>query len=209
MIPNELIIFDLDGVLIDSGLNHYQSLNNALSKINSKYVITYDEHVSIYNGLSTTSKLELLSINKGLNQELFNQIWFDKQSETAKFFDNIVRNDNLINFFKYIITNNIKIAVASNCIRKSVRTALTNLGVFEYVDFFISNEDVAHSKPHPEMFWKCMTELTAVPSSTIIFEDSTVGKEAAMHSGATLIPIINPSDLTIDKIYTAVNILTK
>ena len=51
---NKLIIFDLDGVLIESRELHYQSLNDALTSIDSKYVITRDEHLSFYDGLNTT-----------------------------------------------------------------------------------------------------------------------------------------------------------
>jgi Predicted phosphatase/phosphohexomutase len=50
----KLIIFDLDGVLIDSREMHYTALNNALSKIDSKYTISKEEHLSRYDGLNTT-----------------------------------------------------------------------------------------------------------------------------------------------------------
>ena len=55
------IIFDLDGVLIDTKIIHYHSLNKALCKISPEYFITEQEHVLIYDGLSTHAKLKLLS----------------------------------------------------------------------------------------------------------------------------------------------------
>lgn len=60
----KLVIFDLDGVLIDSRELHYEALNAALNKEDSKYVIFRDEHLSVYDGLSTTRKLNLLAKNK-------------------------------------------------------------------------------------------------------------------------------------------------
>jgi beta-phosphoglucomutase-like phosphatase (HAD superfamily) len=58
---NKLVIFDLDGVLIDSRELHYDALNDALAKIGQEFVITREEHLSTYDGLNTTRKLEILS----------------------------------------------------------------------------------------------------------------------------------------------------
>ena len=91
------IIFDLDGVLIDSKDYHYEALNQALGK---KYAISREDHVSIYDGLPTRAKLELLTKNKGFPVELYDQIWQEKQEATPrsrekdlKIFDQIVVND--------------------------------------------------------------------------------------------------------------------
>ena len=58
-----LVIFDLDGVLVDARELHYNALNKALSSIDEKYVIGRDEHLSTYDGLSTTKKLNMLIKN--------------------------------------------------------------------------------------------------------------------------------------------------
>ena len=63
----KLIIFDLDGVLVEAKKIHYDTFNQALKECDEKYVITESEHLSIYDGLKTTQKLELLTKNKGLN----------------------------------------------------------------------------------------------------------------------------------------------
>ena len=56
----KLIVFDLDGVLVDSRPLHYNALNMALEKIDSKYIITENEHLSKYDGNPTTVKLNML-----------------------------------------------------------------------------------------------------------------------------------------------------
>ena len=53
----KLIIFDLDGVLVDARELHYTALNKALESIDKNYVISREEHLSTYDGLSTTKKL--------------------------------------------------------------------------------------------------------------------------------------------------------
>jgi beta-phosphoglucomutase-like phosphatase (HAD superfamily) len=75
----KLIIFDLDGVLVEAKQIHFDTLNQALKEWGDEYVITKAEHLSIYDGLKTTQKLELLTKNKGLNPTLYDDIWFKKQ----------------------------------------------------------------------------------------------------------------------------------
>ena len=83
---NKLVIFDLDGVLIDSRDMHYDALNRALAKVDKKYIITREEHLSVYDGLPTTRKLELLTENKGLPVVEYDNIWQDKQLATLDIF---------------------------------------------------------------------------------------------------------------------------
>jgi beta-phosphoglucomutase-like phosphatase (HAD superfamily) len=61
----KLIIFDLDGVLVDSRELHYEALNRALEEIDPKYIINREEHLSTYDGRPTTAKLNMLTEAKG------------------------------------------------------------------------------------------------------------------------------------------------
>jgi len=204
---NKLIIFDLDGVLIDSRELHFDALNAALAMINDKYVITREEHLSKYDGLNTTKKLELLSAEKGLSREYFDNVWRNKQNVTLTLIQEFPKNDFLIDMFKIIKMHDIKIAVASNSIRETVKLALMSIGVLKYVDYYVSNEDVKRTKPFPEMYWKCMTELNVLPKNTVIFEDSHIGREGALNSGAHLVPVKDSNDLTLEKFNEALDIL--
>ncbi len=58
------IIFDLDGVLVDTKDLHFLALNKALKKCNAKEVVSYNDHVNIYDGLPTSKKLEILNQKK-------------------------------------------------------------------------------------------------------------------------------------------------
>ena len=202
---DKLIIFDLDGVLIESRDIHYYSLNDALKNVDKKYIISREEHLSMYDGLNTTKKLEMLSEKKGLSKSYFNQIWKDKQKETFKYIKQISKNVDLIKLFSEIKNKDWKIAVASNSIRETVKLSLLSLGILEFVDYYISNEDVKRTKPYPEMYWKCMTELNVIPKNTIIVEDSHIGRQGAIDSGAHLLPIENANDLTFFKVMNKLN----
>lgn len=202
---NKLVIFDLDGVLIESRDLHYDALNAALAKIHDIYVIDREEHLSTYDGLSTTKKLELLTEKKLLSPLMYDQVWRDKQTATFELIKKLPENQEFIDMFKTIRERGWKIAVASNSIRETVKLALMSVGLLEYVDYFVSNEDVSKTKPYPEMYWKCMIAMNAIPQTTIIVEDSHIGRQGAIDSGANLLPVENSYDLHPYKVYERMN----
>ena len=203
----KLIIFDLDGVLVDSKDIHFVALNYALEKVNNNYVISKEEHLKIYDGLPTKDKLRILSKNKGLEEKYYDQIWKDKQFATNVALDNLKIDEELVSLFKHIKQNNIFIAVASNSIRLTIENCLRSIGVINFVDYIVSNEDVKFAKPHPEMYWKSMSHFGLLPEDTVIFEDSIVGKLAATDSRAKLFDVKNRSDISLEKINIAINYL--
>lgn len=204
---NKIVIFDLDGVLIDSKNIHFDALNKALTLIDASYVITAKEQETIYEGLPTNQKLQMLTKYKKLPVTLYNQISKDKQAFTKEMLNNTIIDSELIYFFKLIKSKNFKIAVASNSIRETIDICLSKLGISELVDYVLSNEDVKYPKPHPEIYWKAMAYFGSLPEETVIFEDSFVGQLAAQDSNANLIKIKNRKDLNIDKINHAIKIL--
>ena len=192
---NKLVIFDLDGVLIDSRELHYDALNDALAKIGQEFVITREEHLSTYDGLNTTRKLEMLSERKGLDRKYFNQIWEDKQNATFGLLRKLPKNHTASYLISQLKMKGWKIAVASNSIRETVRIALDTIGILGEIDYIVSNQDVRFAKPYPEMYWRCMIGLNALPKNTIIIEDSHIGRQGAIDSGAILYPVENADDL--------------
>ena len=192
----DLIIFDLDGVLIDSKEVHFKALNISLSEIDPKFVISEEEHHKIYDGLPTRKKLILLGEQKGLSDEYFEKIWNRKQEATIELLSEVNKNELLIKNFQKIKDRNIKLACASNSISSTVDVVLKQLGIFKYFDLILSNESVEFPKPHPEMYWKAMLEMKVFPEKTVIVEDSPVGRIAAKNSGANTMFVQNSLELT-------------
>ena len=194
-----LVIFDLDGVLVEAKEIHFQSLNKALSNISEKYMISWDEHIKTYDGLKTLDKLLLLTKNKNFPHDelLFNKVFEDKQFYTSEALAELPKNNSLIELFIKIKSNGHKIACCSNSIQKTIDICLLNLGIKDYFDLILSNEDVRFSKPHPEIYWKAMSHFGLFPYETIIVEDSPVGLRAAYNSGAKVIRVASPKDLNL------------
>lgn len=193
----KLIIFDLDGVLVEAKLIHYDALNRALGE---KYSISWNEHLSVYDGLKTNQKLDMLTEKKGLPVNLHKKIWEDKQKHTLHELANLQVNAQLQECTDDLIKNGYKLAVCSNSIRKTVLTVLSKFDIIDRFDLILSNEDVKNSKPHPEIYWTAMSRLGVLPEETLIVEDSPYGLLAASRSNANVMRVSSSKEVTYDNI---------
>ena len=197
----KLIIFDLDGVLVEAKNIHYEALNEALGE----YAISWNEHLSTYDGLKTSQKLDMLTKAKGLPIEDHDRIWEAKQQITLQMLDKLQPSAELKSVMSTLVQEGYKLAVASNSIRKTVITVLAKLDIVGYMDLIISNEDVLNSKPHPEMYWSTMSKMKCLPEETLIVEDSPYGLLAAARSKSYILRVKNPQEVTYDNISNKLN----
>lgn len=199
------IIFDLDGVLVDAKKIHYDSLNKSLLEEGPQFFIEWDEHLSLYDGLKTNQKLNLLNINKGLPVECFERVWNRKQKYTLESLSNLQISDRLLNCMSKLSDSNYKLVCCSNSIRKTVLTVLSKLGIIEYFDLILSNEDVKNSKPHPEIFWKAISMMECLPEETLIIEDSPYGLLAANRSHSNVLRVKVTDEVNYENIINKIN----
>lgn len=196
----KLIIFDLDGVLVDAKDLHYEALNRALTAIDPKYSIGLEEHLSKYDGLNTTKKLQLLTQEKGLPVQSHDKVWKLKQKKTIDIIRSYTPDDRLISVLGSLKNDGYTVAVASNSIRETVKMMLVRKGLMDHVDFYFSNQDVRNPKPNVEMYLQCMIKAGVSPKETIIVEDSHIGRKAAVDSGAYLFAVKDSSDVKYKEI---------
>lgn len=197
----KLILFDLDGVLVDTKEIHFKCLNEAIEYYSdSSKIITLSEHHSKYDGLKTFDKLNYLTKEKGLDSNLHNLIWNKKQELTLNELYKLNNSDRLIDIFKTLKREHFILGCCSNSIRKTIQTVLDRIGINQYMDIVLSNEDVRYPKPYPEIYWKAMQSFGIFPEDTLIVEDSPTGLMAAYRSSANVLRVNSPEDLTLDKI---------
>ena len=202
----KLIIFDLDGVLVSTKDLHYEALNSALEEVDSKYVISRHDHLKTFDGLKSSEKLNMLTKDRGLPQELHSQIWNRKQELTIQQLQHIKPDQFIKMTLRELRRRGYKLACCSNAIRRSVLTILSKLDLIEQLDLIISNEDVKQGKPHPEMYWKAMSIMGVLPEETLIVEDSPAGLLAASRSRADILRVDTPKDVNIKNIAEKLNI---
>ena len=205
----KLIIFDLDGVLVEAKKIHYNTLNKALRLFSEDFEISWEEHLNKYDGLKTNQKLQMLTNEKGLPFEQHETVWNNKQKYTLEELSSLKNNENLISVISKLSKDGYKIGCCSNSIRKTDLTVLSKLGIIEHFDIILSNEDVKNSKPHPEIYWSAMSNLSLLPEETLIIEDSPYGLQAAFRSKSHILRVLNTTEVTYNNIKNRISEMEK
>ena len=191
----KLVIFDLDGVLVDACEWHRLSLNKAL-KIISNYEISEEEHKTTFNGIPTKVKLKKLVETGQIDREDCEKIYNLKQELTIETIEeNAKHRSEKVQMIKALKESGIKVACFTNSIRETATLMLLKTGVLNQLDLLITNQDVKKPKPHPEGYNKIVEEYGLEPSSVIIVEDSPKGMQAALASGCNVISVNNPEEV--------------
>lgn len=188
----------MDGVLIDARDWHYEALNESLAHFG--YTISRESHLSTFDGLPTKKKLNILSQSLGLPVGLHSLINDLKQKYTIQYSYNHCRPQFHHRQALSKLSTGYKIAVCSNSIRATIDTMMELSKLSGYIDLIVSNQDVSHSKPHPEMYLNAMHKLQLQPDECLIVEDNEHGIQAALASGGHLLRVANPVDVTLKRI---------
>lgn len=202
----KLLLFDLDGTLVDSRPLHYMALNRALARVDPKYVIAPEVHLAKYDARPTAEKLRMLTEEKGLPVDKHREVWESKQEETIALIDQMTYDHRVREVLRSLKSMGYTMYCASNAIWKTVKQTLLRKGFIEYFDYFCGTEDTFRHKPHPEIFLRCIARAGVLPQETIILEDSDIGRKAALNSGAHLLAIRDPEDVTLEKILDAIDL---
>lgn len=190
------VLFDLDGVLLDFVEGHFLALNKALVTCGFPE-ITRQDHESKFNGLPTRVKLKVLGLDPA-DIEKVNSV---KQVVTADVIrQTISRDERLVELLGQLWSHHYKLACCSNSVSSTVEAALTALGIRDFFECALSNEDVKYPKPHPQIYLKACATLAIPPYRCVVVEDNDNGKRAALEAGCRLCSVAGPHEVTLDRI---------
>ncbi|MEN9335778.1 MAG: hypothetical protein RLZZ500_765 [Bacteroidota bacterium] len=188
------VLFDMDGVLIDAKDWHYEALNKALRLFGTE-ISRYD-HLVTFDGLPTKKKLEMLSLEGGFPRKLHGFINDLKQVYTMEMvYAKCKPSFNHQYTLSKLKEEGYHIAVCSNSVRNTIEIMMQKANLTQYLDFFISNQDVTHGKPDPEIYQKAIQRLGLQPEECLIVEDNENGIKAAIASGAHLFKVETVDDV--------------
>ena len=184
----------MDGVLIEAKDWHYESLNRALGLFGM--AISRYDHLITFDGLPTSKKLKMLSLENGFPNGLHQFVNDLKQQYTMEI---VYAKCKPIFHHQYALSKlkkkGFKLAVCSNSIRKTVEVMMEKADLLDYLDFFLSNQDVKNGKPDPEMYNLAIQRLGLLPNECLIIEDNENGIKAALASGAHILRVKDTSDV--------------
>lgn len=188
------VVFDMDGVLIDAREWHYEALNLALK--NFGFLISREAHLKEFDGLPTYKKLEMLSKNQGFPRQLHGLVNRLKQEYTV---DEIMLNCRPTFNHEYALSRlkreGFKIAVASNSIASTIRLMMERAHLIQYLDFYLSNQDVSNAKPDPEIYLLACAKLDLNPAEVLVVEDNENGIKAALKAGVNVLEVASPQEV--------------
>lgn len=194
------VIFDMDGVLIEAREWHYSALNRALGHFG--LTITRTMHDGEFNGLPTREKLRRLSQRWPLplsQHDFINEL---KQHYTMQLVQQHCRPQYQHQYaLARLRQAGLRLAVASNSVRASVETMLARAELLPYLEFTLSNEDVARGKPDPEIYLKALAQLGLRPGECVIVEDNPHGLAAARATGAHVLAVRSPSQVSWPRLW--------
>jgi len=189
------VMFDMDGVLIEAKDWHYEALNRALRLFGLE--ISRYEHLTTFDGLPTKRKLQMLSAQGNLPTELHEFLNDMKQRYTME----IVNTQCKPRFNHEYALSKLKargyrLAVCSNSVRDTIDTMMRKAALIQYLEFFVSNQDVSKPKPDPEMYNVAIARMGLRPDECLIVEDNENGIKAARASGAHVMEVTDVDDVT-------------
>jgi HAD superfamily hydrolase (TIGR01509 family) len=193
------VIFDMDGVLIDAKEWHYAALNKALALFGHE-ISRYD-HLTTFDGLPTKKKLEMLSVIRELPSRLHPFINEMKQQYTM---DLVHQHCKPMFIHEYALSKlksmGYRLGLASNSIQNTVDVMTNKASIRQYLEFALSNEDVEHPKPAPDIYIKGIQLLGVTSQETLIIEDNDNGVKAAFASGAHVFRVKCVENVTLSSI---------
>lgn len=199
------VVFDMDGVLIDAKDWHYEALNRALNLFG--YNITRVDHLTTFDGLPTRKKLEMLSLERGLPTGLHAFLNDLKQIYTTELVNSRCKPTFAHEYaLSRLRGDGYKLAVASNSVRASVELMMEKSWLKPYLDLLLSNQDVRHAKPDPEIYLTAAERLGVKPTECLVVEDNPNGIRAAEGAGCPVLAVANVQDVHLAAIRDAIRI---
>lgn len=180
------VIFDMDGVLIDSvGLN-WRAMNQVLG---DDYGIHVDDtDIQSYLGKTLRDQVSQLNATYGVSIDYDS---FLKATDTAKeeLFASIRPKDGVVSLLQTLRGDNFPMGVGTSMPRDSTEQRLKTAGIFEYFEVIITEDDVMRHKPDPEVYLKTAESLGVDAAHCIVFEDAPNGLEAAERAGMKCVAV--------------------
>ncbi len=186
------IIFDMDGVIIDSEPIYFEIEKELFKSLD---IPTSNELHYTFVGMAMNKIWEIIKTKYKLSQPIDDLIKTHKNLMIDYFSEvqNLKPIPDIIPFIQTLISNNIKIAVASSSSRKLVDIVLEKLEIKDLFSCIMSGDDVEDGKPAPDIFLNVAKYLKVIPSSCLVIEDSTNGIKAARNAGMKCIGFNNPN----------------
>ena len=183
------VLFDLDGVLVDTAKYHYQAWKTIAAALDFELTSEQNEHLKGVSRVDSLHKIVRWA-GKDIDPQQFEQYLHEKNENYLELIEEVRPKDALpgvLSFLEALQKNQIPIGLGSAS--KNARPILDRLGITSFFDAIIDGNDVTNSKPNPEVFLKGAKALSVEPTNCLVFEDSQAGIDAARAANMAAIAV--------------------
>ncbi len=209
------VVFDMDGVLIDSEKYHRQSYNDVFKKQRLNISLSDDDFKRFFGRGAKQIIFQLFKENNikedpikyaGLKDKRFREV-IKRYAEPLPGAVELMKE----------LSKEYRLCVASSAAYENVKLITRLLKVEKYLEFFISGDDVKDTKPSPEIYLKAAKKLKLKPEECVVIEDADLGVQAAKTAGMRCIAVTNTlpaeklknADLIVDSLKQVKNDIIK
>lgn len=197
-LQTEAVIFDFDGVIVDTEPLHFAAFQRLLEPLGLGF--SWDQYVETYMGFDDRDAfIEAFKVHE---RELSSPALLDLIEQKATLFQEIIRDGisaypGVVSLIRRIHDSRTPLAISSGALRSDIDPILETLGIANCFDIIVTAEDVAKSKPDPECYRLALTKLNLfyslnLPAHQVLaIEDTPAGIAAAMGAGLKVLAVTN------------------
>jgi len=190
------VIFDLDGVIVDTAHYHYLAWKRLANELGIELSLADNERlkgVSRIESLNIILQLGTITLSEHDKELLANKknTWF------VDYVERMVPEEifpGVLQLLKNLKANGIKVALASSS--KNAKAVIKLLHIQQEFDVVVDGTMITHSKPNPEIFLLAAQKLGLDPKECLVFEDAEAGVEAAVAAGMACVGVGSVAQLS-------------
>lgn len=189
------IIFDLDGVIVDTAHYHYLAWKRLAKELGFDLTLEQNE---LLKGVSRMRSLEIILDLGGIElSEAEKERIANKKNGWFVEYVNEMKPEEIFpgvkELLKSIRSKGLKVGLASSS--KNAHAVINLLNIENEFDAIVDGTMIIHSKPDPEIFLLAASKLGVVPAECVVFEDAEAGVEAALAAGMKCVGVGSPEQL--------------
>lgn len=179
-------IFDMDGVIVDNHIFHFQ----AWMEFAKKYNFNLDEtkYRNEFNGKTNADLFRM--IFGDLSEKQILEYSIEKESNYQSLYKSKIKpHEGVVSFLNYLENRGLKIALGTSAPKSNVDFTLDTLALRQYFEVIVDGSEVKRGKPNKEVYSKCCDALELPPNECIVFEDSIAGLQSGKSAGCQVIGV--------------------
>jgi beta-phosphoglucomutase len=189
------VIFDLDGVIVDTAKYHFIAWKHIANKLGFDFTEAHNEQLK---GVSRVRSLDLILDLSGqtIETEEKERLLIEKNEHYLSLISDMGQSEilpGILELLKYLKEQNIPFSLGSAS--KNARLILKTLSLLDLFDAIVDGNDVTNAKPDPEVFLRAAEKLNLKAEQCIVVEDAVAGVDAANNAGMISIGIGEEANL--------------